>query len=102
MADGRLMLEAWKGKDGEPIMSDLSWLPKPYEIIGSLDPVRRQVYFERNRSGGWLVHDTSIAMGNFDARLAEVLAGRRIEFQKELGPWIVYRISPRGDVRNAD
>jgi hypothetical protein len=92
IVDGRLSLPPWHGRDGGLIMSERSWLPKPYEIIGSLDAPRRQVYLDRNPGGGWLVHHTSDTIPHFDDRLAEILRGRRIDFERTIGAWKIYKI----------
>ena len=94
IVDGRLMLPAWSDHS----INDSSWLPKPYEIIGSLPPERRQVYIERNAKsnvGGWLVHHASDTVAQFDERLAEIQKNYRITAQRSLGPWRIWRVSPR-------
>jgi hypothetical protein len=93
IVDGRLMLPAWSDHS----INDFSWLPKPYEIIGSLPPDRRQVYIERNAKsnvGGWLVHHASDTLAHFDERLAEIQKNYRITAQRSLGPWRIWQVSP--------
>ena len=90
IVDGRLMLPAWSDHS----MSDKSWLPKPYEIIGSLPPARRQVYIERNaRSGlgGWLVHHQADTIAHFDKALTELQREYRITGEKSSGKWFLWR-----------
>jgi hypothetical protein len=95
IADGRLMLPAWHGADSAHVMSDKSWLPKPYEIIGSLNAERRKVYIHRNASGrGWLVHNKSISIGGFDERLEEIREVYRIGQPFASGDWIVWPVTP--------
>jgi hypothetical protein len=97
IADGRLMLPAWRGDDGSRILSDRSWLPKPYEIIGSLPPARRQLYIERNASsntGGWLVHNRVNTIANFEERLAEIQRTHAVVREYERGDWIVWYMKP--------
>jgi hypothetical protein len=95
IVDGRLMMQPWNAGNGNRIVSEKSWLPKPYEIIGSLDSARRQVYLDRNSGGGWLIHHASDTIPHFDSRLAEILRTRQVDLNRSLGPWTVYRISPR-------
>jgi hypothetical protein len=97
IVDGRLMMPAWRGPDGAVVTSDKSWLPKPYEIIGSLPPARRQVYLERNaRSGpgGWLVHNRVNTIANFDQRFAEIQRVYTPVRKYERGNWIVWYMKP--------
>jgi hypothetical protein len=93
IVDGRLMLPAWPDHS----VSDRSWLPKPYEIIGSLPPARRQVYIERNAksgTGGWLVHHASDTVASFDARLLEIQREYRVLEERSLGAWRIWRFMP--------
>jgi hypothetical protein len=92
IVDGRLMLPAWTDHS----INDLSWLPKPYEIIGSLPPERREIYIRRNSCsgrGGFLVHHQSDTLAHFDERLAEIQKnGYRIGGQRTLGPWRLWQV----------
>ncbi|HEU4877804.1 MAG TPA: hypothetical protein VFT21_00035, partial [Gemmatimonadaceae bacterium] len=93
IADGRLLLPAWHGPDSSRIMSDKSWLPKPYEIIGSLDADRRKVYIQRNAAGrGWLIHNKSSTIPRFDERFAEIADEFRIGQPIISGPWTVWPV----------
>jgi hypothetical protein len=97
IVDGRLMMPAWRGEDGKRIVSDRSWLPKPYEIIGSLPPARRQVYLERsaqNGLGGWLVHNRVNTIANFDERFAEIQRTHSPVRRYERGDWIIWYMKP--------
>ena len=97
IADGRLMLPAWRGEDGARIMSDRSWLPKPYEIIGSLPSARRQLYIERNGAttlAGWLIHNRVNTIANFDERFAEIQRTHAIVRKYERGDWIIWYMEP--------
>ena len=97
IADGRLMLPAWRGEDGTRIMSDRSWLPKPYEIIGSLPPGRRRVYIERNGLNylsGWLVHNRAITIANFSDRFAEIERTHTPVKKYERGDWVIWYMKP--------
>ena len=82
-------------------MSDRSWLPKPFEIIGSLPPARRQVYIDRNAAsgiGGWLVHYQADTILHFDERMAEIEKDYRVVQQRSLGQWTIWRfeaLAPR-------
>jgi hypothetical protein len=94
LGDGRLMLPAWHGADGTRIMSDKSWLPKPYEIIGSLDGDRRMVYIRRNRGGsGWLAHNHSDSILRFNERFAEIAENFSLGQPVSSGAWIVWRVT---------
>jgi hypothetical protein len=93
IVDGRLMLPAWNGPDSTRVMSDKSWLPKPYEIIGSLDAERRNVYIRRNASGrGWLVHNQSNSIAGFNDRFNEIGEVYTIGQPVVSGPWIVWPV----------
>ena len=95
IVDGRLMLPAWSDHS----TSDRSWLPKPFEIIGSLPPARRQVYIDRNAAsglGGWLVHHASDTVAHFDQRMEEIHRDYREIEKKSLGPWTIWRLLPGG------
>jgi hypothetical protein len=97
IADGRLIMPAWRGDAEGRVVSDRSWLPKPYEIIGSLPPARRQVYIQRNalnNLGGWLVHNTVITIANFDERFAEIQRTHSAVKKYESGDWIVWYMKP--------
>lgn len=97
IVDGRLLMYAWRGDDGSRIMSERSWLPKPYEIIGSLPPTRRNVYLERNalnNISGWLVHNRVNTIANFDERFAEIQRTHAVVRKYERGDWIVWYMKP--------
>ena len=97
VADGRLMLPAWRGEGVSRIVSDRSWLPKPYEIIGSLPPLRRQEYIDRNSRrglGGWLVHNRVETIADFNQRFAEILLTHRVARKYERGDWILWQMEP--------
>jgi len=99
IADGRLMLPGWRSADGTTrMMSEKSWLPKPYEIIGSLSSGRRQAYLDRSlgrfRSGGWLVHDTARSMGKADQHIAQLASTHRVLRTAASGPWLVSWYAP--------
>ncbi len=97
IGDGRLMLPAWKS-GGTTMMSDRSWLPKPYEIIGSLPAARRNVYIDRNRfssPGGWLIHSKTDTIAHFDELHQKLLEGRTESRRLEDDRWIVSWIGVR-------
>ena len=99
IVDGRLVLPAWRGAGGEHIVSDKSWLPKPYEIIGSLPPGRRSVYLARDaekRIGGWLVHHASDTIANFDGHFREMERSHRAVASYARGPWRLWKMEPIG------
>jgi hypothetical protein len=92
------MLPAWHAPDGRKVLSDKSWLPKPFEIIGSLPAPRRIVYIDRNgetRIGGWLVHHASDTIAHFDERMAEIERTHQPVKKFTQGPWTLWRMEPR-------
>lgn len=98
VVDGRLMLEAWRGPDSTRIMSDRSWLPKPFEIISSLPVPRRQLYIDRSvtlGTGGWLVHHATDTIANFADRIAEIERAYRIGSRVAFGEWTVWKVERR-------
>ena len=97
IGDGRLMLPPWKSGD-TTLMSDRSWLPKPYEIIGSLPDARRNVYIDRNRvtaSGGWLIHNKADTIGHYEELHQKLLEGRSESRRLENERWIISWIGRR-------
>ena len=97
MVDGRLLMPAWNGGDSSKTLSERSWLPKPYEIIGSLPPWRREIYIARNASsgqGGWLVHKKSGQIVDFDKRFAEIEKSYAVKRKAEAGDWIIWYMEP--------
>lgn len=91
VGDGRWMLPAWD-IGGKKVMSDKSWLPKPYEIIGSLPSGRRDAYIDRDRTawpGGWLVHSKGPSIAHFDELHRKLLDGRVESRRVENEAWIV-------------
>ena len=104
VGDGRLMLPAWTTADGRgAVTSDRSWLPKPYEIIGSLPAGRRQVYIDRNAkrnpTDGWLIHSKRDTIRGYAALLKQIERTRHEEKQFENLDWIVSWMAigpPRG------
>jgi hypothetical protein len=94
IADGRLLLPAWPSAGSSPrIVSQRSWLPKPYEIIASLSPERRQTYIDRNAKrmplDGWLIHSKHDTIPDYPALLAEIERTRREQRRFENADWIV-------------
>ncbi len=94
IGDGRLMLPAWE-IGGKKLTSDKSWLPKPYEIIGSLPAGRRDIYIDRDGKtwpGGWLIHSKSASIAHFDGLQQKLLQGglelRRLENDRWIVSWI--------------
>jgi hypothetical protein len=97
IGDGRLMLPAWRS-GGLTVMSDRSWLPKPYEIIGSLPAARRNVYIDRNRVSnprGWLIHSKADTIAHYDELHQKLLEGRAESRRIENDRWIVSWIGDR-------
>ncbi|MEO5904517.1 MAG: hypothetical protein ABIQ55_10925 [Gemmatimonadaceae bacterium] len=97
IGDGRLMLPAWE-IGGSNVLSDNSWLPKPYEIIGSLPAERRNVYIDRDRvsfPGGWLIHSKGASIAGFDELHQKLLSGRKESRRLENDRWIVSWIGRR-------
>jgi hypothetical protein len=98
IVDGRLLLEAWRGPDSTKVMSNRSWLPKPFEIISSLPAPRRQEYIDRSArtgTGGWMVHHATDTIANFKDRVSEIERAYRIGNPVTSGAWTVWRVQPR-------
>jgi hypothetical protein len=104
VADGRLMLERWVNPDGTRETVRRSWLPRPFEIMGSLRSERQDLYLERNARSfpepEWLVRTrqpTGVGTAQFlrfvDSGLTEL---SRVESPR----WIVGKMSyPDSTVR---
>jgi len=91
IGDGRWMLPAWE-MGGSKMMGDKSWLPKPYEIIGSLRRDRRDLYIDRNRAaspGGWLIHSKRASIAHYEELHQKLLEGRVESRRVENESWIV-------------
>ena len=98
IVDGRLVMPAWRGPDSTRIMGDRSWLPKPFEIISSLPPARRQVYIDRSAKaglGGWMIHHASDTIASFRDRVSEIERAYRIGQPLTKGTWTVWRVEPK-------
>ncbi|MGK2962632.1 MAG: hypothetical protein ACSLFK_10875 [Gemmatimonadaceae bacterium] len=95
-SDGRLMLESWS--TGE--MTTRSWLPKPFEIIGSLPEARRATYLDRNARSfaqpGWLIQSKVLAAHGGDHMLRFVDSTRTERRRFESDRWIVRQLDSTG------
>jgi hypothetical protein len=95
IGDGRLMLPAWRASDshGGRVVSPYSWLPKQYEIIGTLPPDRRQKYIDRMaqhlRLSGWLIHSKAGGIRDFDQQLSDIQRTHIETKRFENSDWIV-------------
>jgi hypothetical protein len=95
IGDGRLMLPAWRARDsqGRRVVSPYSWLPKQYEIIGTLPPDRRQKYIDRIaehlRLSGWLIHSRAGGIHDFDQQLSDIKRTHVETRRFENKDWIV-------------
>ena len=95
IGDGRLMLPAWRPRDprGARLVSPYSWLPKQYEIIGTLPPDRRKKYIDRLaehlRLSGWLVHSKTGGIRDINEQLADIHRTHAETKRFENGEWIV-------------
>jgi len=95
IGDGRLMLPAWRARDprGGRVVSPYSWLPKQYEIIGTLPPDRRQRYIDRMAQhlhlSGWLIHSKSGGIHDFDKQLSDIQRTHVETRRFENKDWIV-------------
>ncbi|MFN2601803.1 MAG: hypothetical protein ABR582_03480 [Gemmatimonadaceae bacterium] len=94
IGDGRLMLPAWPTEGaGATVTSDRSWLPKPYEIIGSLDSERRQVYIDRSAQrfpeAGWLIHSKRDTIQRYSEHRAQIGRVRKETRHFENKDWIL-------------
>ena len=98
IVDGRLVMPAWRGPDSTRVMSDRSWLPKPFEIISSLPPARRQFYIDRSANagpGGWMIHHASDTIANFRDRVSEIEKAYRLGAPVSNGAWTIWRAEPK-------
>jgi len=98
IADGRLVTPAWRGADGTRMMSEKSWLPKPYEIIGTLSPGRRQVYIDRNAAkpvSGWMIQHQSDTVRWFGDHLEQIEQRHTPSRKYAKGPWTLWWMEPR-------
>jgi hypothetical protein len=100
LGDGRLMLAAWDVPGERPVMR--SWLPQPFEIIGSLPAARRRVYFVRNtntsfnrtRRPEWLIESKVLDANGGDHLLSFVDSTRVDAKWGESEKWIVRLLRP--------
>jgi hypothetical protein len=101
LGDGRLMLGQWRAPGETPQPVTRSWLPKAFEIIGSLPEARRQVYFERNShppfgqlTPAWFIESKTLNANGGD-HLLRVIESSRVELKRlENEKWIVRLLSP--------
>lgn len=96
VSDGRLMLERWANPDGTRETIRRSWLPQPFEMLGSLPEERRLVYLERNAArfpaAGWLVQARTPA-GVGTRHFLRFVDSTLVEHQRtESAQWIVRKI----------
>ncbi|MEO8576947.1 MAG: hypothetical protein ABI556_09615 [Gemmatimonadales bacterium] len=97
IADGRLVLPAWRGENGKPIMSETSWLPKPYEIIGTLSPERRQAYIDRDAAkpiSGWLIQHQTDTVRWFGDHLKQIQTRHTPTRKFAKGQWSIWWMEP--------
>ena len=97
IGDGRLMLPAWRARDSlsAKVVSPYSWLPKQYEIIGTLPPSRRRKYIDRMARhlhlSGWLIHSKADGIPDFNQQLADIrrthIETRRFENKDWIVSW---------------
>ena len=102
IADGRLILPAWRGPDSTRVMSEKSWLPKPYEIIGTLSPERRQVYIDRNAIkpiSGWMIQHQTDTVRWFGDHLKQIEIRHAPIRKYTKGPWTLWWMEPVGTRR---
>ena len=98
IVDGRLVMPAWRGANGAPVTSRSSWLPKPYEIIGTLSPARRQVYIDRDAAkpiSGWLIQHQSDTVRWFGDHLKQIETRHTATKKFTKGPWSLWWMEPR-------
>jgi len=95
IGDGRLILPAWRaaGPERTRVVSPYSWLPKQYEIIGTLPAARRQKYIDRMaahlRLSGWLVHSKTGGIADFPQQIADISRTHVETKRYENKDWIV-------------
>jgi hypothetical protein len=104
IGDGRLVLPAWPVADGRRtrVVSPYSWLPKQYEIIGTLPVYRRLTYIDRSardlRLSGWLIHAKKASVPDFSPQIAEISRTHTETKRFENNDWTVswYEIKQDG------
>lgn len=95
IGDGRLVLPAWRPTaSGNPrIVSPYSWLPKQYEIIGTLPASRRRTYIKRIAEhlhlSGWLVHTKSDGIADYAQQISDISTTHVETRRFENKDWIV-------------
>lgn len=95
IGDGRLMLPAWRPSNpgGARVVSPYSWLPKQYEIIGTLPSYRRQKYIDRIAQhlhlSGWLIRSKTRSDPDFSNQLADIERTHVETKRFENNDWIV-------------
>jgi hypothetical protein len=95
IGDGRLMLPAWRPQNpqGARVVSPYSWLPKQYEIIGTLPAYRRQKYIDRIAQhlhlSGWLILSKTRSDPDFTNQLADIQRTHVETKRFENKDWIV-------------
>jgi hypothetical protein len=112
VGDGRLMLPPWRrpgnatavGNRGDTrVMVTHSWMPKGFEIVGSLPENRRQTYFERNAERfpgpGWLIHSRTLTASGADHFLSFVKTSRPELARFESAKWVVSKLGAAGNPR---
>lgn len=101
IGDGRLVLPAWRptAPESPRIVSPYSWLPKQYEIIGTLPASRRRKYIKRIadhlRLSGWLVHTKFDEIADYAQQIADIsethVETRRFENKDWIVSWYQLR-----------
>lgn len=102
IGDGRLVLPAWRPSTAaQPrVVSPYSWLPKQYEIIGTLPANRRRKYIDRLAQhlglSGWLIHSKKNGISDFAQQIADISRTHLETRRFENSDWIVswYQLKP--------
>jgi len=106
-SDGKFLLPRWPATfGGRAATSEQAWMPKPYEVISTLPPTRRDAYVERFAdrvgSGGWLIQEKAEINPGYESvvRLIEKSHAPVESFENE--SWIIkrYRRSLRSPVES--
>ncbi|MBA3341101.1 MAG: hypothetical protein H0T48_04630 [Gemmatimonadaceae bacterium] len=106
VSDGKWIMPPWPAvAGGEGVRtSETSWMPKPYEMISTLPPGRRNAYMsrftDRMRTGGWLVQKKSELSPAFEELLLQLGLTHSRTKAYENEKWIIQHHVPRRKVSN--
>ncbi|HVF39112.1 MAG TPA: hypothetical protein VM939_04365 [Gemmatimonadaceae bacterium] len=105
VSEGKFIMPPWPiGPDKVVRTNETSWMPKPYEMIGTLPASRRDTYMNRFRErmgiGGWLIQRKA----DINPAYADLLDTLETSFQRvsahENELWIIERYVPQSTLPN--